>query len=88
MTILERLKTYSFLTRYQSLAQLKNNEDNDISCTINSNSILEGTAGKILYNNNKRLSTTLLENLINFNEIIPSSQPELDTTIQLKKKKK
>ncbi|KAK2588881.1 hypothetical protein KPH14_001745 [Odynerus spinipes] len=87
MTILERLRRYSYLARYESEAQLNNNEINDIISTINNKSIIKRKAETTLYDNNNTLNTASLTSLIDFNEIIPSSQPELDIAIQLKKKK-
>lgn len=86
MTILERLKNFSLVALYKSERVLSNNVNNNIVSTDNYKSIVT-TIETVSHNNIKKSNTEFISNLIDLDEIIPSSQPKLDATIQSKKRK-
>lgn len=86
MTILERLKNFSLLALQESEKLLSNNANNNIISINNCKSNVT-TIETVSQNNIKKSSTKLKTNLIDLDEIIPSSQPKLDATIQSKRRK-
>lgn len=86
MTILDRLKNFSLLALQESERLPSNNTNNNIVSTSNCKTnvtIIE----TVSYNNIKESNTKFKTNLIDLDEIIPSSQPKLDATIQSKRRK-
>ncbi|XP_043686592.1 zinc finger CW-type PWWP domain protein 1-like isoform X2 [Vespula pensylvanica] len=86
MTILERLKNFSLVALYKSERVLSNNVNNNIVSADNYKNIVT-TIETVSHNNIKKSNTEFIPNLIDLDEIIPSSQPKLDATIQSKKRK-
>ncbi|KAI4501680.1 hypothetical protein M0802_003015 [Mischocyttarus mexicanus] len=95
MTILERLKRFSFVALHESEITLTDNQ-NKIASTRNKKKNVTKNVTKNVkmksQNDIKRSNAVSISNLLNLiddlDEIIPSSQPKLDATIQSKKKKK
>ncbi|XP_043497144.1 uncharacterized protein LOC122520892 [Polistes fuscatus] len=90
MTILERLKRFSFLALHESKITLTNN-GNKIASTSNYKNSITTNIKMASHNDIKRSNAVSISNLLNLiddlDEIIPSSQPKLDATIKSKKKK-
>ncbi|XP_015174703.1 PREDICTED: uncharacterized protein LOC107065486 isoform X2 [Polistes dominula] len=90
MTILERLKRFSFLALHESEITLTNN-GNKIASTSNYKNSVTTNVKMVTRNDIKRSNAVSISNLLNLiddlDEIIPSSQPKLDATIRSKKKK-